>query len=272
MTRSARSVAVPISPGILSRHCFGIRWGGAQAAHKTVGAPSKLIRVLPSTANGMRRSSGANGANGAKNHFERKEHLARSAVGLLLHGEATVASIRTLTALDQHRNQTSATCISSFPRIFALGHSAPLLSELPVVCIRYPPTKPLALPTSTKMASESASASLSGIKITAAPVPTDSLKQSPPPASFSKALSSLVSTRVQRPAQFLSRPVQNTGTATGTTTPTLNAKRTMVSITPHSVNRTSLHPHGVQYVFSATPSCSELARALSSFTSTFMWC
>jgi hypothetical protein len=168
------------------------------------------------------------------------------------------------------RNQTPATIPTAtsspkYPRIFPYPSPSPTSAPLepfvlpaseppPVRRPRHPPSFLDDIPSSTKMASETASASRAscGIKTTAAPVPGASLNQPTPSTAFDKATPSTfhsVSTRTQRPAHFLNRPVQSTRTATGTSSPrNTTSKRTMVSITPNSVNRTSLHPHGVQYV------------------------
>jgi hypothetical protein len=263
--RSSRPL--PIIPGRSSVGIGSVQWAldsGALRPGRSAGlSTSKLIRFHPTAANGCgrnrpnelhsagRRLAGPGSASAAAQVAASSAGIRRST------GEQPWAmDIRSPGHTLQRqrcRNQTPAT-ISCYPRIrhpSPASQSAPLLfvlppSGTPVASPRHPPSFSDAIPSFTKMASENASASR-GIKTSAAPVPGASLNQSTSSTASNRVASTLISTRVQRPAHFLNRPVHNTGAAAGNSIPT-TTKRTMVSITPHSVNRTSLHPHGVQYV------------------------
>lgn len=211
---------LPRSPAARSRHSLGWLAGLADAA--------QLIRVVPTPANGTRR-------NGA------------SAAGVA----AGPGGCRTtLAVIHQRRNQTPAAAAASPTTPRSISSSAACSFPGIIAGAPLPPEIPVALPSNlsaTKMASEN------GIKSTHAPGGERSSNQS----HHQPATSTFTSAFVQRPAQFHHRPTQNTGTATGTSSPAASTqqKRNMVSITPSSVNRTALHPHGVQCVFQNLLGC-----------------
>jgi hypothetical protein len=265
MATLARAVNVPKSPGILRRHCFGILVPGALALRRPAPAvtvnllPLRFVRDDPGIANCRRRNGckriTANhgpcgceppasltelGPNGQELGLAAKPFDCYYGHWDLLDYFSSVKShIRPYStrALDQHRNQTSATSVSSFPRIYASRKSAPLLPEPGVSA----PNTPVSVPTCTRMPSEDFDGD-------------ENIRAQPPPKmEYSNTQEQQVQQvqqsylpyyqppRVSNLLQYTNRPQRS---STGYFT-----RARMVSMAPGSVNRTSLHPHGVQYVF-----------------------
>jgi hypothetical protein len=264
---AAAGLQVPKSPGLRSRQGLGMADGGGGGGRGGGGGAGACCgrherarptlprrpRVVPTAALASRRRSQPGGAGtgagagaallpavvGVGMGRGGRWASALAAPGFTLHPCSPAAAKSALT-----RSETAAPLFDPSPG----QHSLQLFRDPPTIIHIYP--------TSTKMASGAAvrGGGRGDIKTTAAPGtnsnPESMSPQQPQVLSPSKkALSSYISTAVHRPAQFLTRPTKNSGTATGTTTPT-SQKRTMVSMVPTSVNRTSLHPHGVQYVLS----------------------